>query len=76
VHPFDRRLPGGPHRSPRQGRAQLVAGGDHAADGGLADGIRSPGRSAISRHGATSTCGRTGFTCRPGWNSMPNARWS
>src|SRR5512146_637689 len=37
---FDRRLPGGPLRSPGQGRAEPVAGGDHAADGGVAGGLR------------------------------------
>ena len=37
---FDRRLPGGPLRSPGQGRAEPVAGGDHPADGGVAGGLR------------------------------------
>lgn len=33
------------------------------------------GRSAISRRGAMSMCGRTGFTCRRGWKPPPNACW-
>ena len=36
----DRRLPGGACRSPGQGRAQPVAGGDRAADGGVAGRLR------------------------------------
>ena len=65
----DRRLPGGARRPPRQGRAEPVAGRDHAADGGVAIRLRAPGRSATSRRDDTCTSGRTGSTCRRGWKT-------
>ena len=45
--------------------------GDHFS----VDGTRA-GRRATSLPGATSTCGRTACTCRPGWRVTPNACWS
>jgi hypothetical protein len=36
----DRRLPGGARRPPGQGRAEPLVGRDHAADGGVAGGLR------------------------------------
>jgi hypothetical protein len=36
---IDRRLPGGAHRPPGQGRAEPLAGRDHATDGGVAGGL-------------------------------------
>src|SRR4030088_1446647 len=35
----DRRLPGGAHRPPGQGRAKPLAGRNHATDGGVAGGL-------------------------------------
>ncbi len=64
---LDRRLPGGARGTARQGRAEPVAGGDRAPEGGVAGGIRRAGSSATSRRGATSTSGPTGSTCRRGW---------
>jgi hypothetical protein len=60
-------------RPPGQGRAELVASRDLAADGGMAGRITMPGRNATSRRGDTYTCGRMGSYCRPGWNRPPNA---
>ena len=69
----DRRLPGGACRSPGQGRAQLVAGGDRAADGGVAGRLRRLA-SARSLGAAIRLCvGGRGLPAGAGWRTPPNA---
>ena len=62
-------------RSPRQGRAEPVAGGDHAADGGVAGGLR--GLAEARPLGATlRLCvGGRGLPAGADGSRTPNACW-
>ena len=71
---FRRRLPGGPRRLARQGRAQPLRGGDRAPRASGSTNI-GDGRSAICRRAITSTSGRTASICRRAWSRKPNACW-